>query len=276
MLRDLRPLRTSAPTGWPFGSRRNRRLRAAEPRVASVAGQTAARALICAGIAATIGLAALGARLFLLRGRAFALDEIRVRGAHHIDADRLATHSGLARGSSLFGLDLAAVERNVSREPWVATVRAHRELPHTVVLEVVEREPRVAVVLGAIYLVDEAGEPFKRARAEELHGLPIVTGLQRDRFLADPGAARATLRRAIELDRTWRTHGTRPAPGELHHDGLGAPDATTPDRLRRLDAVMAALDRDGARPAFIHLDQRTSIDRIAVRLASTSDAIQAL
>jgi cell division protein FtsQ len=174
-------------------------------------------------------------------------------------------------------------------------VRVRRELPHTVAIDIVERELGVAVALGAIYLVDERGQVFKRARAGEAAEVPIVTGLPRDRYLADPAQVRAVLRRAIALGRAWRQHGRNEPLGELHHDGghdaaaaftayfphagrsvgvrIGVPDESTPDRLARLDAVMAALDRRGARAALVHLDQRTQLDRIAVRIVGEPGTI---
>jgi cell division protein FtsQ len=292
MLRDLRP---------SFGGKRNRKLRSGPVRTLGLPvqlKQTATRAVACLGIAAALAGGGFGVRYVLLHSGAFSLAEVRLRGAKRLEADRVAAIGKLDVGKSIFALDLAAAERAISREPWVASVKIRRELPRTVVVELVEREARVAIALGAIYLVDEHGELFKRARASELVGLPIVTGIARERYQAEPLRVRATLRHAIELDRAWRARADRDPPGELHHDGgvdlaaaftvyfthaghpvgvrLGAPDETTPDRLRRLDAVLAALDQQGERPSFIHLDQRTSIDRVAVRLASASDVVQAL
>ena len=302
MLRDLRPLRPGRPIGWLFSTRRNRRTRTDSGRVLTLPDEkgprTWLRVLVCLAIAAGLGAAVVGMRALLLHSQRFALTEVRVSPLKHLDAERVIDKSGLALGKSLFAVDLAAVEQRISHEPWVQSVRVRRELPHTVAIEIVEREVRIAVALGPIYLVDERGEVFKRALPEELEGLPVVTGFGRDRYVADPARARATLRRALELDKTWRAHGTRPIPGELHHDGgqdlaasftvyfehaghpvgvrLGTPDASTPDRLRRLDAVMTALDREGAHPAIIHLDQRAQLDRVAVRLVGASDVIQAL
>ncbi len=278
-----------------FGKKGNRRLRLSSGRVPALKlpndpapSSSWLRGLACLGLATAIAGGGYGLRHVLLHSNRFALTDVRVSSLKHLDPEVLIGRSGLSRGASLFTLDLKDAERRISREPWVASVRVRRELPHTVAIEVVERELGVAVALGSIYLADEKGEVFKRARGEEAADVPVVTGLARDRYLADPARARAVLRRAIALGSAWREHGRLSPLGELHHDGghdeaaaftvyfphggrsvgvrLGAPDQTTPERLTRLDAVLAALDRRGAQATLVHLDQRTQLDRIAVRV----------
>ena len=293
MLRDLRPLGTARPAG-AFNARANRKVRGGSAsswlspggrgRAGRVAGCVAAGLAICGVV--------VGFRALLLRSARFALTEVRTGELRHLDAGRVLRQSGLQLGRSLFALDLTAAERRLAREPWIAAVRIRRELPHTVAVEIVEREVRLGVALGAVYLVDDKGDVFKRARPDELAGVPIVTGLQRERFLGDPARSSGVLRRALELDRAWRDGGRAPA-GELHHDGgydlaatftaffthggrpvgvrLGAPDGSTTGRLARMDAVLAALDRAQAPPAFIHLDQRVQLDRVSVRLAGDAE-----
>lgn len=280
----------------PFGGNGNRRVRLSSAELPAIAlgehVQAVGRVALCLLLAASIAGACLGFRWFLVRGTRFALVEVRFSGLQRLDERKLLAASGLPIGRSLFTLDLAAAEQRLAKEPWVASVRVRRELPHTVAVDVVERDARVAVALGHLYLADERGELFKRATPAEQSGLPVVTGLSRDRWSAEPVAARSVVRRAIELDRSWREHGARPPIGELHHDSgrdaaatftayfnhegkpvavrLGSVDVTTPARLVRLDAVLAALDHDGARAQLIHLDQRGKLDRIAVRLWSES------
>jgi cell division protein FtsQ len=281
--------------GQIFGAKKNRRTRANAPAATEPTGPGARmllRALACMAIAAGLGGGAVGLRALLLTSPRFALTEVKVSATRHLDADRLAERGGLQLGRSLFALDLAAAERKIAAEPWVESVRVRRALPHAITIDVVEREARLGVALGAIYLVDGSGAIFKRARSEELAGLPVVTGLSRERYLADPPRARAMLRRALDLDSSWRAHGGLPGVGELHHDGgqdlaasftvyfphggrsvavrIGAPDTTLTDRLRRLEVVLAALDRSGEVAQLIHLDQRVQIDRVAVRLADSN------
>ncbi|MEO6952048.1 MAG: FtsQ-type POTRA domain-containing protein [Polyangia bacterium] len=285
----------------PFAGKGNRRVRLSSTELPTLALgahlHAIGRVALCVLFAACIVGAGVGLRWFLVRGTRFSLVEVRFSGLHRLEAGKLIAASGLPMGQSLFSLDLSSVEKRLAKEPWVASVRVRRELPHTVAVDIVERDARVAVALGHLYLADERGELFKRATPEEQAGLPVVTGLSRDRWSAEPVAARGIVRRAIDLDRSWREHGARPPLGELHHDSgrdaaamftayfehagkpvavrLGSVDVTTPARLVRLDAVLAALDQDGARAQLIHLDQRGKLDRIAVRLWTQSAQDQA-
>ena len=293
-----KPRRSGFRLSFPlsFRGKGNRRVRLSSAELPVIAlGEhlhAVGRVALCLLLAAGVVGVGVGLRWFLVRGTRFSLVEVRVTGLRHLDEAKLLSASGLPMGQSLFSLDLSSVEKRIAREPWVSSVRVRRELPHTVAVDVVERDARVAVALGHLYLADERGELFKRATPEEQTRLPVVTGLSRDRWSAEPVAARGVVRRAIELDRSWRENGTRPPIGELHHDSgrdaaamftayfdhagkpvavrLGSVDGTTPARLVRLDAVLSALDRDGSRAQLIHLDQRGKLDRIAVRLWSES------
>ena len=271
--------------------RANRKVRLSSVELPAISLGQHGRTLGRVGLCALLGLAmvggGVGVRHILLHSPKFALEAVRFPSLRHLDEQKLFADTGFQLGTSLFALDLTRAEATLAKEPWVASVKLRRQLPHTVAVDLVEREPSVAVALGSIYLADGKGDLFKRARADEQIGVPVVTGIARERYSADPIAARAVLRRAIELAELWRAGG-RPELGELHHDGgrdaaamftayfthagkpvavrLGSADGTTPDRLRRLDAVLAALDETHQRASVIHLDQRVQLDRIAVRL----------
>ena len=249
------------------------------------------RALLCVGLGAGLAGGGYVLRTALVRGNHFALSELRIVGAKHLSRERILEKSGLELGVSVFSADLAEAERRIARETWIAGVRVRRELPHTISIDIVEREAAIAVDLGSVYLADGDGALFKRAAADEAKGLPLVTGIARSRYLADPGRARAVVRRAIALDHAWQMKPGRATPSELHHEGgfdaaalftvsfehggrtvgarLGTVDASTADRLQRLDAVLSALDAEKAKPELVHLEQR-STDRIAVKLADNT------
>jgi cell division protein FtsQ len=165
----------------------------------------------------------------------------------------------------------------------VAKVHVRRELPSTIVLDVVEREPACAIGLGAVYLADAEGSIFKRATPDEAAGLPVVTGIARDEYLAQPDAEKTIIKGALAAISTWRNDPTRVALGEAHVDrvvGLtlytergigvrvGAVDDTLGERLRRYDAVARALKEGGEEPRLIYVDNRARPDRVTVKLAS--------
>jgi cell division protein FtsQ len=167
----------------------------------------------------------------------------------------------------------------------VARVHVRRELPSTVVLDVVEREAACAVALDAIYLADSDGSVFKRATPDEAAVTPVVTGIAREDYLAQPAEARALIRQGLQALAAWRATLERPPVGEVHVDRiagvtlytdrgvgvrLGIVDGTLPERLRRFDAVAEALQAGHEEPRFIYVDNRARPDRVTVKLASAA------
>src|SRR3954469_12276572 len=130
----------------------------------------------------------------------FAITEIAVHGAHHIDPQALRARLPIRIGDNAFA-DLTAAARAAGDDPWIAAVDVRRQLPHTIAVELREHTAAAIAALGEgdLYLIDATGRPFKRAAidAGEADGLALVTGMSRAAFAADPAAAQAALRGAI-------------------------------------------------------------------------------
>jgi cell division protein FtsQ len=184
-------------------------------------------------------------------------------------------------------LGLADIARMVRAEPWVASAEVRRILPHTIAIDVREHVAAAVAALGELYLVDAAGRPFKRAAIEDGDGdgdgsgLPIITGISRAAFTADPDATAATLQGAIAAFERWRA-GERPAVGEIHVDAhgavtlhtrspaiaiqLGAPGPELAGRIHTFDTAWAGLhDAERARARAIHIAARP--DHVTVAFA---------
>jgi hypothetical protein len=263
--------------------------------IADACGRLLRRSLPAA--AALAALAVLGSALWagyrwLTRSPRFAITEIAVHGAHHVDPDALRARLPIRLGDNAFA-DLAAAARAAGEDPWIAAVDVRRMLPHTIVVELREHAAAAIAALGEddLYLVDAAGRPFKRVAIEtgEADGLPIVTGIDRAAFAEDPVTALATLRAAIAAVERWRaperseTESARPAIGEVHIDPHGAVTLHTYDpaiaiqlgalgddagaRLRAFDATWAGLSgAERARARAIHLGARP--DHVTVAFAT--------
>jgi cell division protein FtsQ len=91
-----------------------------------------------------------------------ALREVVVSGQARATEAELVRLSGAVLGLNVFALDTAAMERSIGTHPWVRKVRVHRALPSRLLVEVTEHQAVALLALGELYLVDEAGEPFKR------------------------------------------------------------------------------------------------------------------
>jgi cell division protein FtsQ len=259
------------------------------PRPAAIAdacGRAVRRALPAA--AALAVLAVVGGGLWsgyrwVTRSPRFAITQIAITGAHRVDPDALRARLPIQIGDNAF-TGLAEVARVVRAEPWVAAAEVRRQLPHTVAIELRERVAAALVELGELYLVDAGGRPFKRAALEagEGDGLPVLTGLGRAAFAADPAAAAAVVRDALDALERWRGGTQRPAIAEVHLDPhgavtlhtrspaiaiqLGATGGEAGARIRAFDTAWAGLSPDErARTRAIHLDTRP--DHVTVAFA---------
>jgi cell division protein FtsQ len=215
----------------------------------------------------------------------FAITTITIRGNAHVRDAELRALLPIQPGDNVF-VDLAGVARAVRSHPWVAAAEARRILPHTITIDVREHVAAAAVDLGELYLVDPGGQPFKRAAPSEgaADGLPLITGIDRGSYTADPAGAAATVRSALDAFDRWRS-ADRPAVREIHVDPhgaltlqtavgdaaaddsgpaprrlaiqLGALDGTLAARIHTFDAAWAGLgDAERARARAIHVDAR--------------------
>jgi cell division protein FtsQ len=254
--------------------------------VADACGRAARRslpALIGAGVLVAVGGTAYGAYRFVTTSSRFAIATIEVRGNEKLSTDTVIATLPAHVGDNMFKTSLTDVVGELRQHPWVATATAHRELPHTLVVEIREHVPAAVVQLGGLYLVDADGHPFKRAElgAEDGAGLPIITGLDRTAYTADPAGTAATVRNALAALGRWRSEPDRPSIGEVHLDPHGAMTLVTYEhaiaiqlgtidddlglRMQTFDATWNELSpNERHRARAIHLDARP--DHVTVAL----------
>ncbi len=241
-------------------------------------------ALIGIFVLAAVGGTAWAGYRFVTTSPRFALTSIEVNGNQVVSDDQVRAAVSARIGDNVFTVDLDAVMREVHENPWIASVDAHRVLPHTLVIDVREHVAAAMVQLGNLYLADAEGHPFKKVELgnEDGAGLPIITGLDRGAYIADPDGTAAQVREALGALATWREPGDRPSIGEIHLDThgaltlvtyeqaisiqLGNPDGALAQRMRTFDAVWTELtSAERARVRAIHLDARS--DQVTVGFA---------
>ncbi|GAA4898202.1 cell division protein FtsQ [Stackebrandtia albiflava] len=113
---------------------------------------------------------------------AFGVERVEVRGATFTDPDKVREAAAVPRGTSLLAVDADGIAARVAELAEVARVEVGRDWPHTVVVEITERTPRLAVPTGDGYaLVDAAGVVFRTVE-DAPSGTVVAT-------LDDPGRA---------------------------------------------------------------------------------------
>jgi cell division protein FtsQ len=218
-----------------------------------------------------------------VEGDLLRVREIRFEGLERVTAEELLEISPVRPGDHLLVSDVDAVEAALRRHPWIVAAEVRRALPPALVARVSERRAAAVVDLGGLYLVDELGEVFKRAVPGDGLDLPVVTGIEREAWVERRDEVEPLLSAALALLARWAERGLeRRAPvSEIHvdpdygttlwagEDGLEVRlgHGDLPEKLRRLERVLSAMDAEGQRAEVLHLDNRRRPDWVAVRLA---------
>jgi cell division protein FtsQ len=269
----------------PSSQVKNRRRADEAQRAHEVKRQGALWVRVMLGAALTVG-AAVGAHAaytWALSAPELALHRVSFAGLERASEAELLKLAGLAPGQNLLALDVPLAERAMAAHPWVKAVDVTRHLPHGLEVRVVERVAAAVAPLGELYLVDRQGVPFKRVQPGDAVDLPLVSGVDRDAYVARPEEAAARLCEALDLAeayvqspaaRGWPLSEVRVADdgltlvvgkaGQEIHMGEGA----TAEKLARLARVRAALEGRALVAEVIHLDNRTRPGWVAIK---TSD-----
>jgi cell division protein FtsQ len=236
-------------------------------------------------LASCLAAAGWGAWRIAIEGSLLRIGEIRFEGLARATAEELLELSPVAKGDHLLAVDPDLIGAALRRHPWIASVEVRRRFPAALEISVVERRARALVDLGALYLLDERGEVFKRATPGDGLDLPVVTGIGREDWVDRRDEVEPLLAGALALVDRWAERGLdRRAPiSEIHLDAdygttLWAGDegveirlgqGELPEKLARLERVLAAVDAEGQRAEVLHLDNRRRPDWVAVRVART-------
>ncbi len=241
--------------------------------------RTAVGVALVLGIA--IGMAWSGKRYITTTSR-FGITEIVVTGSKMRSAEEVITTSTIAKGSNIFSLDPDQTRSRLMNDPWVEDAVVTRRLPGSVYIQVKEREAAAIVATGETYLSTREGDLFKRLEARDPTDLPIITGLEVKKIAEDREGTKRAVRRAIDLaveyDRTQLAQRSPLQEVHLETDGsmavvVGKAAVTVklgqPPYRKKLDEavrVFAELDRRGAKPETIMLDNEGRPERVVVRM----------
>ena len=107
--------------------------------------------------------------------------------------------SSSARGVSLLKLSTGAIEKRLTRLPYVRSVQVYRDFPHTLEIRLVEYEPvaRVRAAEGKVWLVADDGRLLEKIDAPAPSPLPLVVPAAQ--FVAQPAATVPPAGRSVLL-----------------------------------------------------------------------------
>lgn len=233
-------------------------------------------------VAVSVGVA-WSAHRYALTSPRFAVRDMEVTGATRFGSEQVATLAGVAPGSNLFALDTSAMERRLLENPWIERARVTRRLPSALTVELTERKATAVTVLGGrLYLVSQAGEPFKAVEAKDPVDLPVVTGLDPEQLSRDRRRELERLRVALDVLRQYgRIAISKAYPAQEVHlgeggsvtlmvgrEGLALALGKGPfrQRLQMVERVIQETKRAGRLPGIVFADNEAHPERVVVRM----------
>lgn len=225
-----------------------------------------------------------GYRYFSHSGH-FTVRHVAIEGNDRLTQDEILGFMDIEIGESLFELDEKVLAKELERHPRVRVAEVRVDIPDRIRISIQERAAAAAVLLDTLYLADERGVVFKpMGPNDDIEGLPIVSGISRERLDAEATseAEQLIIREAIDLSVAYAGHEVARAKGlgELHHDPLfGWTIVTEHDameirlgsgqfrqKLDRLEHILRDLESRGARADVVRLDSVKDPDRVAVHM----------
>lgn len=195
----------------------------------------------------------------------FGLRETVVKGCKEINDRDVLSLAALQPSVSILAVNREKVARRVKQNPWVREVSVGLELPDRIIIQVHERAVR-AIVKGkdGLYLMDTAGNVFKRVERHDEVDFPVITGHENE---AARNALFPTTVAFLNKLAETKTHPNIQDVAAVHLDALAGLSVVTTsglylklgfdrydEKLARLATVMADLERRNGRPRYAGVD----------------------
>jgi len=192
---------------------------------------------------------------------------VRVSGLKHVRQEDFLSYIGNPAGTRIMDLDMKGMAAKAASHPWIREAAFKRELPDTLRVEVMERNPAVVVETGGgRYVVDDEGLALARVRGGEWGMLPAVQypssgGLKvLDPATSDDIKQVLALLAALRAEPSERLSGARLWIGMDRMPYIGVEGMTVKvgqgdygDKVRRLAGVFEDIRARGAGPVLVDL-----------------------
>jgi len=152
-------------------------------------------------VVAVVGIAGYEGYRFASRVKINLLqvEAIEVSKLRHLTRDEVVDLTGVRPGDSMLGLRLRRIGEQLAKNPWIETVQVRRYFPHTLSIEVAEREPVAVMNMGFLYYMDAKGEVFKPLTQGDSLNFPVITGVTEEELTRDPKGTKEMLAGAVAL-----------------------------------------------------------------------------
>ena len=107
----------------------------------------------------------------------FFLNNIEITGTHKTQPEELKKYIRDGQQNALFA-DLTRIKLGLENHPWIQSAVIWRELPSTIRVHIIERQPKALALSGNLYLVDGEGRVIDTFDHDsEYSSLPVITGI---------------------------------------------------------------------------------------------------
>jgi cell division protein FtsQ len=234
-------------------------------------------------VVGTSGLVAFGAKRYMTHSPRFAVVDLSVAGNVRLPDDVVFARAEIAAGENIFSVDVDVARKKLEADPWISSATVQRKLPGTVVVSVVEYEPRALSALeGRLFLVARGGEMFKEVAPGDPMDLPVITGVSAGDVSSDRERVTRSLAAAIDLveDIESKGFGKRYPVQEVHlesdgtiavllgQNGIALHLGQAPYRgkLEQAERVFSELSQRKTEPSIVFLDNESTPERVVVRM----------
>lgn len=151
-----------------------------------------------AAVGAVVGL--VWAIVAIYTAPIFVIDRVVVTGNDHLDKASVLASAAVPPKATLVRVPLGAIEKRLDANPWVKEVRLTKDYPDTLRVEIVEREPALAIDAGGkeIWVISKDGHWLGLRSAEDT-GLVSVLDLPAVEPQQGRAAESPELRNAIRV-----------------------------------------------------------------------------
>jgi cell division protein FtsQ len=112
----------------------------------------------------------------------FKIKKVKVYGNTTLSKEEILGDSGIILGNHMFKEKLKDLETNVSKNPYVKTVKVERKLPDQMIIQIVEREEEAAIpFMNEFLIIDEDGMVLRSSTNNG--NLKVIKGLEFTNFI---------------------------------------------------------------------------------------------
>ncbi len=129
------------------------------------------------------------------------LREVTIEGCQKTSEKDILSMAQLDRQPNILSINLAKLRNKVEANPWIDRAEIRRIFPDRISIKIIERQPVAIILLDRLYYIDGQGVIFARVPKGHQIDHPVLTGLHRDDFKAQPDEAWGLVSKALRLVR---------------------------------------------------------------------------